>query len=320
MYIQFWGVRGSLPSTLNTIDWAKHFEKLMHDFFKEGHRAAEHIEAFIQKKTLPYVGGFGTATTCVEIKDQDKSLIIDMGSGIKNLNDQLEKTGQLKTINEYHILMSHFHFDHILGIPFFAPHFMKGKTIHYYSVQPETETIVRQMFQKPTFPVPFESLLAEIKFHKIEAHKKIIINGFDVTAFQLDHPDPCYGFRIEKNGKSYAHAVDHESVRLTADALGVDAGLFKNVNLLYFDAQYTESEMEKRQGWGHGTCDRGFEVSANFNVQQILFAHHDPSADLEKIWDDKKNAEKILKEKFPTLGSRGDFKWSYAFEGLTVKL
>lgn len=320
MYIHFWGVRGSLPSTLNTFEWAQHFRSLMQDFFKDGNQSPAQIEQFIQKKTLPAVGGFGTATTCIEVQDHDQSLIIDMGSGIKNLNDHLEKSGRIKTQNEYHVLMSHFHFDHILGMPFFTPHFLKGKTIHYYSVQPETEAIVKQMFQKPTFPVPFESLQAKIHFHTIPAHKKQVINGFDVTAFQLDHPDPCYGFRIEKNNKVYAHAVDHESVRRSEMQLGPDAGLFKNANLLYFDAQYEESEMTQHQGWGHGTCDRGFEVADNFSVQQILFAHHDPSADITKISQHKKNAEIILKEKFASLASNPKFKWDYAYEGQIVEL
>ena len=320
MYIRFWGVRGSLPSTLNTIQWAQHFKNLMNDFLKLGYRTTDQIDDFVNSKTLPVVGGYGTATTCVEVLDQNQSLIIDMGSGVKNLNDELQQTGKMNTTNEFHILMSHFHFDHILGIPFFAPHFMKGKTLHYYSVQTETEQIVRQMFQKPTFPVTFENLQAKIQFHILKPYEKNMINGFQVTAYKLDHPDPCYGFRIEKNGHIYAHAVDHEAVRTTAEELGLDAGLFQNANLLYFDAQYEESEMSQRKGWGHGTCDRGFKVSTNFGIQQILFAHHDPSSDLQKISNQKKNAEKILNTDFKNLANNSNFQWDYAFEGQVVQL
>ncbi|MFZ3230850.1 MAG: MBL fold metallo-hydrolase [Pseudobdellovibrio sp.] len=320
MDIHFWGVRGSIPGTLNTINWAQHFHELMHEFFKDGNSHADQIESFIEKKTLPYVGGYGTATTCIEIKSELKSLIIDTGSGIKNLNDFYETSGIFKTENEFHILMSHFHLDHIIGIPFFTPHFMKGKKINYYAVQSETESIVRQMFQKPIFPVTFEALQAEIKFHTIKPYAKHKINGFDVTAYQLDHPDPCFGFRIEKDSKVYAHAVDHEAVRVSERDLGPDAELFKNANLLYFDAQYSEADMKMKKGWGHGTCNRGFEVSANFNVQQILFAHHDPSADIKKIWQQKKDAEQILKSEFAELAKKKEFVWDYAYEGQVVKI
>lgn len=320
MKIKFWGVRGSIPSNLTPEAWTLHFQSLMRDFFKEGHNSIKEVSAFIQKKTLPYVGGFGTATTCVQISDEEQFLIIDGGSGIKNLNDEFAKKGYLKNRNEYHILLSHFHFDHILGIPFFSPHFMKGKKINYYSVQPEAETVIRQLFTKPTFPVTFENLEADIEFHTIRPYEKHIIEGFSVAAYKLDHPDPCYGFRIEKNNKVYAHAIDHESVRISAKDLGLDSQLFQDADLLYFDAQYSESDMETKKGWGHGTCDRGFEVATQFNVQQILFAHHDPDADLQTLWNSKKNAEIVLNTKFKILNQNPDFKWDYAYEGQIIEL
>ncbi len=320
MKIKFWGVRGSIPSSMMTEQWVVHFKDLMNEFFRSGYSSPQQIDLFIKNKSLPEVGGYGTGTTCVEVSDQNKSLIIDCGSGLKNLNDTLMASGEIKTRTEYHILMSHFHFDHIMGMPFFTPHFFKGKTIHYYSVQTETETIVKQMFAKPTFPVTFESLQADIKFHTIKPYEKIKIQDFDVTAYRLDHPDPCYGFRIEKNNKTYAHAIDHESVRTSVAELGLDSGLFKNAQLLYFDAQYTESQMKIKKGWGHGTCDRGFQVAVNFGIEQILFAHHDPADDLQTIIQHKKEAQIVLAEKFPALVKNKIFKWDYAFEGQSVEL
>lgn len=320
MNIHFWGVRGSLPNTLNTIDWSLHFQKLMKEFLNSGFSTVEQIDQFIQSKTIPEIGGYGTATTCVEVQDQDQSIIIDAGSGIKNLNDFYLKSGRLAQQNEFHILLTHFHFDHIIGIPFFNPHFMVGKKIKYYSVQSEASDIIKQMFQRPTFPVPFDSLQADIEFITLKPYEKTNINGFAVTAYQLDHPDACYGFRIEKNKKVFAHAVDHEAVRRTHQQLGLDAGLFQDADLLYFDAQYLETEMVEKKGWGHGTCDRGFEVSANFNIQQILFAHHDPSADLQKIRHQKNEAEKILKKNFDQLRLNQNFKWDFAYEGQMIRL
>ncbi len=320
MKIKFWGVRGSIPSSMMTQQWADHFKSLMHEFFQLGNTSPLQINAFVDNKSLPAIGGYGTGTTCVEVSDNGQSIIIDCGSGIKNLNDALMASGEIKTREEYHILMSHFHFDHIMGMPFFTPHFFKGKTIHYYSVQKETESIVKQMFARPTFPVTFESLQANIKFHTIRPYEKINIQGFEVSAYHLDHPDPCYGFRVEKNNKIYAHAIDHESVRMSQSDLGLDGGLFKNAHLLYFDAQYTESQMKTKQGWGHGTCDRGFQVAANFNIEQILFAHHDPAADLQTLIQQKKEAQLILNEKFFQLKLSPQFKWDYAFEGQAVDL
>ncbi len=316
MRVKFWGVRGSLPSSLDTFSWVGHFEKLMQEFFNSGFKTKEDISSFIKQKPTAAIGGFGTATTCVEVSENSRSIVLDGGSGIKLYSDYLEKSGRLQSENEFHILMTHFHFDHILGLPFFAPHFTKGKKIHYYSVQEETEEIVKRLFKKPIFPVSFEHLNADINFHVLTPYKKTIINGFEVTPYKMDHPDPSYGFRIESNNKVYAHAVDHEALRISREQLGLDAGLFEKADLLYFDSQYEEADMATKKGWGHGTCDRGFQVGTTFGVQQILFAHHDPSFTIEDSWNHKRKAEENFAKNF----GESKIKWDFAFEGQVIDL
>ena len=101
MNIKFWGVRGSIPHSLDTNGWIVHFEKLMHDFFAYGFSKSEHIKKFIDSKHAAEVGGFGTATTCVEVSDGSQSIIIDGGSGIKSKSDLGQYAGQ----KEFHILI-----------------------------------------------------------------------------------------------------------------------------------------------------------------------------------------------------------------------
>lgn len=316
MRIKFWGVRGSLPSSPEPHEWQRHFEELMVLFFDQGFQKKTDISVFLQTQTLANIGGYGTATTCVEVTNGLHSLILDGGSGLRSLSDALAKQNKIDPPNEYHFLITHFHFDHILGLPFFSPHFSKGKKINYYMVQDEGERIIREMFKKPIFPVGFEHLEAQIVFHKLQPHKKIQINGFEVTPFRMDHPDPCYGFRIENQGRVYSHAVDNEAIRTSRAQLGADAGLFENANLMFFDAQYDESDMVAKKGWGHGTCDRGFEIARHFGVQQILFAHHDPAFSIEDIGIQKKKAEISFKKNFTGLKLR----WEFAVEGQVVEL
>lgn len=316
MRIKFWGVRGSLPSSLSPLEWKKHFQELMYQFFDQGLQKKSDVELFLAKKALADVGGFGTATTCVEVSDQNRSLILDGGSGLRNLSDSICQSNQSEGAEEYHFLMTHFHFDHILGLPFFSPHFSKGKKINYYIVQEDGERIIREMFKKPIFPVGFDQLEAQVVFHKLQPYQKIQINGFDVTPYKMDHPDPCYGFRVESRGKVYSHAVDNEANRRTSAQLGADAGLFEKAHLMFFDAQYDESDMVTKKGWGHGTCDRGFEIARNFGVQQILFAHHDPSFSIQDSGAQKKRAEVSFQHHFPDL----KLKWDFATEGQIIEI
>lgn len=312
MNVKFWGVRGSIPHSLDTKGWITHFEKIMADFFKQGFSRPEHVQSFIKSQHAAEVGGFGTATTCVEVSDGSQSILIDGGSGIKSKSDLSDYRGQ----KEFHILISHFHLDHIMGLPFFAPHFMTGFKINYYSVHPETENVIKGLFRKPTFPVAYEKLEAEIRFHSLVPHQKNQVNGFTVTPYNMDHPDLCYGFRVEKSNKIYAHAVDNEATRRSKLELGIDSGLYEKADLLYFDAQYEEEDMIQKKGWGHGTCDRGFEICANFGLKQVLFAHHDPAFSIEDSWKQKKKAVETYQKKYPHL----NLTWDFAYEGQVVEL
>ncbi|MCC2677582.1 MAG: metallo-beta-lactamase superfamily protein [Pseudobdellovibrio sp.] len=307
MQIKFWGVRGSIPHSMDTSGWISHFEKLMQTFFNDGHKSASDIQNFIKSKPAVEIGGFGVSTTCVEVSEGSQSIIIDGGSGIKSVTDIRD---------EYHILISHFHLDHILGLPFFLPHYKAGCKINYYSAHPETEAIIKSLFQKPMFPVSFGNLQADVKFHSLKVYERNVVNGFTVTPYQTDHPDLCFGFRIEKGGKVYAHAVDNEAVRITKAELGRDAGLYANADLVYFDSQYDDDSIESKKGWGHGTSHRGFEVCSEFAVKQILFAHHDPSFSIEDSLRQQKKTEELFKKKYSHLNC----KWLYAYDGLVLKI
>lgn len=312
MHIKFWGVRGSIPHSMDTNGWFSHIEKLMSDFFTAGNTKPDQIKSFLNSKGLTAVAGVGTATTCVEVTADSRSLLIDGGSGLKAKSDQCDFAVE----KEFHILITHFHFDHILGLPFFLPHFMKGCKVNYYSVHQETEEIVRSMFHKPTFPVAFESLSAEVKFHQLRAYEANEVNGFTVTPYLTDHPDTCYGFRIEKNNKVYAHAVDNEAIRVTPEDLGKDAGLYHNADLVYFDAQYDEEDMKSKKGWGHGTSMRGFELCSHFGLKNILFAHHDPSFSIEDSLAQKKKASEIYESRYSHL----ELQWDFAYEGQALDI
>lgn len=313
MQVKFWGVRGSFPQTLSSVEWSNHFKKMMNRFFDSGYSRPNEIDLFFSQQGPASLGGYGSATTCVEVLENGKNIIIDGGSGLKKLSDQFDSSSK----TEHHILLTHFHYDHIMGIPFFSPHFLKEQHIHYYFVQSEGEKIIRELFRKPLFPVEFSRLSAQITFHPLAPYEKVNINGFDVIPYRTDHPDPCFGFKVKSpEGKTYSHAVDNEAQRLTVNELAEDAGLFEHTHFLYIDAPYTEDEMSHKKGWGHGTFERALKICENFKIQNVLLGHHEPSMNTDGIIQLSLKTAQFI-EKNPQLKK---IKWSFAYEGQIIEV
>ena len=322
--VKFWGVRGSLPSAPTPQDWSYHIEGVIRNFFNSGFRDPSQITKFVQNMGVPLLGGYGAATTCVEIQSGHTQLIIDGGSGIRNLSERIMSgtTGRAK--GAFHIFMTHFHWDHVIGLPFFTPHFIPGCEVHYYAVQPELESVIRGIFRQPYFPVPFEALKAKIFFHVLEPRKKQTIGDLQITPYKLDHPDPCWGLKVEAGGKSYAHCVDTEGTRVSREELGEDLPLYQNIDLMYFDAQYTLPELAEKANWGHSAAQVGLDIAMREGIKHVLFAHHDPGARVEQIlelkrqtgeyYDSREQFAAQNKEKTPTVI------WDFAHEGLEIKL
>lgn len=327
MLIRLWGVRGSLPSPKPPSVVKAHLTEVLRDFIAAHPKTAaltdSNVASFLSSLPAWKGSGYGGDTSCVEVEAEQGRLVIDAGSGLRRLGEKLMKGSHGKGQGEVHMLFTHFHWDHIVGLPFFTPIFVPGNKIHLYAVQGDLEANVRQVFKKPFFPVPFEALTSTITFHKLEPRVTREIAGFKVTPYQLDHPDPCWGYRVEgdtpKGARVYAHCVDNEATRISPLELGEDAKLYKNADLCFFDAQYTLEEFLEHVNWGHSAAPIGFEIALREGVKRIVFAHHDPSASDQKIGDAEKqtaafleayrsNAKKVARVVAP-------IEWQFAHDG-----
>lgn len=327
--VRMWGVRGSLPTPETPREKFESSKTLLTEFL-EAQRSNMALSAshFLATKRFETVAGFGGNTSCMELRSKDKTLIIDGGSGLKNLGDYLLRENQTNT---FHILMTHFHWDHLLGLPFFIPLYLQNKVVHFYAVQSELESCIKTVFSKPFHPVTFDQLGAEIHFHKLEPYEKQEIEGFEITPYLLDHPDPCFGFKIQAGGRVLSYCVDHEGVRKSEDELGKDAALFKGVNTLIYDAQYGLGEISKKMNWGHSTASIGIEVSMREQIEKVYFVHHDPSSTIENIFQLEQEAKKFhdiwlnLNVKNGVLAvnppvTRRNTQWHFAHEGLLIEV
>ena len=304
--------------------WSAHFEGLLRAFLAAGHRDAADIPKFIAGMDLTAVGGYGTSTTCVEVTQGHSQLIIDGGSGIRSLSENLMSQHYGRGRGPFHIYMTHFHWDHVIGLPFFTPHFLPNTPIHYYSVHPQLEECIRAIFRKPFFPVPYEALASKIHFHVVEPRKPFMVDDLKCTPYMLDHPDPCWGLKVEAAGKAYAHCVDTEGTRVSREDMGEDLPLYQNIDLMYFDAQYTFPELADKANWGHSAAQIGLDIAIRENIKRVLFAHHDPGASIDTIHEIQRQTVEYYDWRLNSAKENGDpwnpVDWGFAFEGQEVKL
>jgi phosphoribosyl 1,2-cyclic phosphodiesterase len=326
MEIRIWGARGSLPSPVTPVSIQKQIHDLLDEFVQWSRKVKGkgNPERFLNERPRHKLGGYGGNTLCVEINAGNQQLIIDAGSGIRLLGYDLMNgpSGQGKA--ELHILFTHFHWDHLIGLPFFTPIFIPGNVIHVYSVQPELKNVFQSLFKKPYFPVDLASLGAKIEYHTLEPRKPRMFGDIKVTPYQLDHPDPCWGYKVERGGKVYSHCVDTECKRTMREELGPDLPLYQNVDLMVFDAQYTIMESIEKVNWGHAAATIGLDLAMREGIKQVVFMHHDPASSNEKIAAAESQARRYYEAQLKNARERNvllhEVDWKYGFEGMLLEL
>lgn len=326
MSVKIWGSRGSLPAPWTPAFVEAHIRSILEDFvdWSRDSSPPNFIDGFLQSRARHRLGGYGGNTSCVEVRSQKKQLIIDGGSGIRPLGYELMQGPCGKGEGELHLLFTHFHWDHLIGLPFFTPFFVPGNKIHLYAVQPDLKSVFQMLFRKPCFPVPLEQLGSNLIYHQLAPRVPVQFGDMTVTPYQLDHPDPCWGFRIESAGKVYSHCVDTECRRLTRKALGPDLPLYQGVDTLLFDGQYTLMETLEKVNWGHATASLGLDIAMREGVRRVVFVHHDPASNEEKIAAAEIQARRYYEEQLKHAQASElhlhPVEWAFGYEGMLLEV
>ncbi len=220
----------------------------------------------------PLTAGVGGNTSCVEVTCGDTRIVLDGGSGLRALGDHLITRGPTETT----ILLSHLHWDHIQGLPFFVPIYVPGNRVDVITgpsgVMP-LEAALRRQMSAPFFPVEFDEIAAQLRPRDVPARDRFQVGPVRVTIARLNHPDPVYGYRLDAYGRSIVYATDTEHYACVDPAL---RQLADGADLLIYDAQYTPEEYPGKVGWGHSTWQAGVELARAAGVGQLALFHHDP--------------------------------------------
>ena len=238
--IRFWGVRGSIACA-----------------------STKHIR-------------FGGNTSCIEVMVGDRIFVLDAGTGIRNLGAEFLK----RDVREAHLLLSHTHWDHINGFPFFTPAYDPNRAIHVMaghlgSRDGGIQGALSAQMDSPMFPVPLEAMQAKMRFDDFEAGDHFnLYPDVTVRTAPLNHPNGATGYRIEYDGKSVCYITDTEHVVGEQDQNIL--GLIEGSDLVIYDSTYTEEEYKLKVGWGHSTWNVGVDLCQTANVRKMAIFHHDP--------------------------------------------
>ncbi len=244
MTIKFWGVRGSTPTP--------------------------------ERRNSRYGGN----TSCIEVRLAKGTLIIlDCGSGFRALGKSLAREFGERPISSY-IFLTHFHWDHIQGIPFFPPLYKQGNTFLFHSVLrqgDEVEAAIQGQMANPYFPVDMSVMAAGRHFYMLD-ESPISVNEAIVSSAPLHHPQGAVAYRIDADGGSFVLATDTEPGSPFHDRALRE--LAKDADVLVYDAQYTpEQLLGEKKGWGHSSWLDGTRIAHESGVKRLVLFHHDPDHD-----------------------------------------
>lgn len=288
MKIKFWGTRGSIPSPLTAEDVQEKIFKALFLAKDSEFNSEEDIREFVENK-LPFSvkGFYGTNTSCVEILDTPEDIIIcDSGSGIRNLGQNLIKRHPGSKMPRIHIFISHLHWDHINGFPFFLPVYMSNAKINIYGYHENIEAAFRKQQNPVFFPVLFDDLKADINFTQLDLNKEIEVAGFKVKGIKQNHPGVSYGYSFEKEGKKIVYSTDAEHKQEMNEEDYPFIEFFKNADALIFDAQFVFLEgINEKEDWGHSSNVVGVELAIRAEVKNLIMFHTEPM-DTDATLDD----------------------------------
>lgn len=279
MKIQFWGVRGSLPSPITPQQIQAKISAVIQRLTPKDVVSPEAKEKFISSLPEWLFGTTGGNTPCLSITNKnDIQIVLDCGSGLRSYGNALKS--QNKT---FHIFLSHFHWDHIQGLPFFSKAFAPDSKLIFYTFSEDAEQILRKQMVKPYFPVTFDSFTKNVEFKVLKSGDSFNIEDFKISCCEMSHPGSSFAYSFEENGQKFVYATDVELSQKDYKQDEEHIKTFKDASAIVLDSQYTVEEANEKVNWGHSAFCSAIDFAVFWNIKNLYLFHHEPTYDDKKL-------------------------------------
>ena len=279
IYIDFWGVRGSVPSP--------------------------------GPETIRYGGN----TSCISITVENKILILDAGTGIRNLGSSMIGQSDLKIF----IIITHTHWDHIQGFPFFTPIYQPNRPVYMFPTLHKKNLVLSSLIDQMDgahFPLTPDQVPSNFNFITEDPLEFLAKNGFHMELVPMNHPGGAFGYKIKFDDTVICYFTDNEIDPPYPKSIELNelTEQCKNADVLIHDAQYTEDDMPFKHGWGHSLISQVTDLGKTANVKNLVYFHHDPDRTDDELDAQLEKASKTLQE------NDSSVKPYFAYEGLKLTL
>jgi phosphoribosyl 1,2-cyclic phosphodiesterase len=284
MKVKFWGARGSIPTP--------HGESAIRDKLTRALQRAtpadivsdEAISRFIDSLPMAVRGAYGGNSTCLQVKPGNgETIIIDCGTGIRDLGRELMSGPFGKGQGIGNILMTHTHWDHVQGIPFFVPFYVPGNRFTFYSPFKDMKERIEYQQVFTHFPVNLDYMRAAKEFVTLEKEGAFFLNGVKIMTKRMRHPGGSFGYRIEDGDRVFVFTSDCEFNIDEIESIDQYQFFFENADILVFDTQYTFEESINKIDWGHSSASIAIDIAARFHAKKLVLFHHDPEYSDDKL-------------------------------------
>ena len=304
MRIRFWGTRGSLPVSLTAAMVRAKLVAALRGASGRRFASDGELDEYIDGLGMPVAGTYGGHTSCVEFETGSGEYVLcDLGSGARPFAQQALARHGPTSPQTYHIFMSHVHWDHIMGLPFFIPAYIPGNRIRIYGGHTGLEAALRRQHGAPSFPVDFAALGADIEFVHLEPGVDHQAAGMSVRLLLQRHAGDSYGYRFTSQGRSVVYTTDSEHKLVDPAETHRFVEFFRDADVVIFDAMYSLVDaISVKADWGHSSNIVGVELCHLARVRQLCLFHHEPAlgdAEISRVLAETRRFEQITRTGAP---------------------